>query len=363
MTLKGKLSLSLLVIAGLLNTACTSIAYYSQSVKGHLEVWWPQTPIEEIVNNPQTPASLKTKLITAREIRSFASSDLLLPDNDSYTAYTDLGRPHVVWNIVAAPEFSLTPKRWCYLVVGCLSYRGYFSKEDALAYSKSPELEGHDVSVGGVSAYSTLGWFDDPLLNTMIHWSDRQLAGLIFHELAHQVVYIANDTSFNEAFASAVERIGVAQWLAKQTSTEIDEYLGFLKQQEAFRELLLETRSELKTIYEAPIDNEEKRQKKVAALEYLKNQYEQAKQSWPNPQAFDNWFNRPVNNARLVASMTYLEKIPAFYALFIQSGKNWGKFYSQVKIFEDMDQASRDKEIKKLGEQDIRLEEAVISPT
>lgn len=348
-------SIALLGING-----CSSVQYYSQSVGGHLDVWWPQQPIEEILKDESQPTELKQQLELALRARRFASSHLALPDNDSYTSYTDLGRSHVVWNVVAAKEFSLKAKTWCYLVVGCLSYRGYFSQTDAAQHAAKLQQQGYDVSVGGVSAYSTLGWFDDPVLNTMIHWPERALVGLIFHELAHQVVYIPNETAFNEAFASAVARLGMIRWYEQNKPEAIDDYLAFLQQQTEFRSLLLQTRNKLEQLYAKSINEEQKRQQKAQFFTELKNNYELSKTNWRFPTAFDKWFDRPLNNARLVASMTYLEKIPAFYALFQQANGDWPGFYEKIRELEELDHDQREAKVQQLLDQQMTLQQALV---
>src|SRR5687767_14758623 len=206
--------LCLALIAG-----CQSLAYYTQAIGGHLKVLAQARPVEDWLTDPATPPELKERLQTARRIREFASKTLKLPENNSYLAYADLERPYVVWNVFAAPEFSVEPRAECFPFAGCVSYRGFYSEHDARRHAEKLRAAGYDVYVGGVPAYSTLGWSDDPLLSTFIRYPDAQLARLVFHELAHQLVYAKNDTTFNESFAVAVEEEGVKRWLEQENRT------------------------------------------------------------------------------------------------------------------------------------------------
>jgi len=199
----------ILMLLGLTVSGCSSFGYYMDLMAGHSELLERRKPVAEIIADEKTSPKLRKLLKTSENIRDFASNNLDLPKNNSYRQYADLNRRYAVWNVIAAEEFSIHAKKWCFLLVGCLSYRGYFSKQVAMDYSAELKKQGYDVYVAGASAYSTLGWFDDPLLNTMMLKSEAQRAGIIFHELAHQVVYIDDDSAFNEAFATAVEEEGI----------------------------------------------------------------------------------------------------------------------------------------------------------
>ncbi len=342
-------SLRVLISLGLLLSlsACSTISYYTQSIRGQIDILVKRENIYDVIQDPDTPSALKQSLQQAVEIRQFASQHLHLPDNKSYLYYADLGRPYVVWNVFAAPEFSLQPKTWCYLIVGCVSYRGYFHEQDAVAMADRLKTQRFDVYVAGIAAYSTLGWFDDPLLNTMLHWKTRRLASLIFHELAHQVIYIAGDTSFNEAFATAVERIGTLQWLLATNPGEIEHYLQFLQVQNDFRGLLLHTRDALETLYRSDLSPDRKRQQKARIIQQLQIDYQAQKAQWPAGFNYDNWFKTPVNNARLTASMTYLQKVPAFFALFQENQGDWVRFFAAVKNMKHLTQDKRNTAVQK----------------
>lgn len=328
-------------------SACSTIGYYTQSVSGQLSLLYKREDIHDVINDGNTPDSLKYSLQQAIEIRQFASEKLKLPDNKSYMYYADLDRPYVVWNVFAAPEFSLEPKSWCYFIVGCVSYRGYFAEEDAIETANTLKQEHFDVHVAGISAYSTLGWFDDPLLNTMVHWRTRSLASLLFHELSHQVIYISNETAFNEAFSTAVERLGTIQWLLSHHPEMLDNYLDFLHVQQDFRQLLLNTRGELETLYQSSLDNKTKRKNKSEIIQQLKQSYENKKREWPSDIHFDKWFEKPINNARLTASMTYLQKVPAFFRIYMDQEADWEQFFKTIIKMDDMKKNERDELIER----------------
>jgi len=317
-------------------SGCSALSYYNQSIMGQVSVIYNREDFDSILNDPEADTVLKNKLTRVKIIRRFATERLLLPDNKSYLYYADVKRPYVVTNVFAAPEFSLTPVNWCYPVVGCVSYRGYFNPDDAQNHAVKLSKEGNDTHVAGIAAYSTLGWFDDPLLNTMINWRERALAGLIFHELSHQVLYFSNETAFNEAFSSAVERIGSIQWLIHNNPNQLQHYLLYLDAQNDFRNLLSDIREELKEVYISTDSIQKKRKLKSQIIGNLKIRYTELKHKWPETIHFDYWFNKPVNNARFTSSMTYLQQIPAFYTLFIESNGDWAHFFTTIKNMENL---------------------------
>jgi len=332
----------------LLLNGCGMVGYYTQSVQGQLNILQLREPIDELIDSSTTPVELKEKLVQIKEIRQFSIEKLHLPDNDSYLLYADVGQPYVVWNVFAAPEFSLTAKNWCYFIVGCVSYRGYFDKENAIEHANLLTQQNYDVSVSGIAAYSTLGWFDDPVLNTMLNWREHHLAGLIFHELSHQVLYFKNETAFNEAFSTAVQRIATIQWLLTTNPEQISSYVEYLQAYQEFRALLKTTRAELSLIYESELDEADKRHQKAAAILKMKKNYEILKTTWPDNISFDRWFSRPINNSRFTSTMTYLEHVPAFFTLFYQANGDWNQFYETVKGFEDLEKEERDLQIDAL---------------
>ena len=261
---------------------CSTFSYYGQAVVGHLDVVSRAQPIEARLADPATPPELRARLARALEIREFATRELALPDNGSYRAYADLGRPYAVWNVFAAPEFSVEPRRSCFPVVGCVSYRGYYAQADADAYAAGLRAEGYDVFVYGVPAYSTLGWFDDPVLNTFVRYPDAELARLVFHELAHQLVYVQGDTMFNESFAVAVEEEGVRRWLARHGDEAGRAAYATMRARRAeFVRLVLDYRARLEALYREPLTDEAKRAGKARLLGEMEADYRALKaQRW-----------------------------------------------------------------------------------
>ncbi|RZJ14554.1 MAG: aminopeptidase, partial [Haliea sp.] len=321
-------------------SSCSSISYYWQSVSGHLQMVNAARPVEDWLGDPETPAQLKKRLALSREVRHFAVSELHLPDNPSYHRYADLQRKAVVWNVVAAPEFSLTLENWCFPVAGCVGYRGYFDEADARAEAQRLQQRGFETTVYGVPAYSTLGWMNwaggDPLLNTFIHYPEGELARLVFHELAHQVLYVSGDTMFNESFATTVERLGSARWLAQRSGAPArQEYAAFDARRQQFRALALQTRRELEAIY----DNDAKQRKangdrvnpaaraalKAEAMQRFRDRYAALKQSWGGYAGYDSYV-AGANNASFGAQAAYDELVPGFEALFEREGRDWTQF-------------------------------------
>ncbi len=327
----------LIVLSG-----CATVGYYSQAVGGHLKLMSAREPIDEVLANPETPEELREKLQTLIDARQFAVSTLGLPDNDSYSSFAATGRDAVTWNVVAAPEFSVSPKTWCFPVAGCVSYRGYFDRADADEYAATLASENFDVTVGGASAYSTLGWFDDPILDTMLRGSDVRYVGTLFHELAHQVLYVKDDSNFNEAFASFVEQEGMRQWLEERGEAErIEQYDASLKRGEDFVALLRKTRNGLVEAYAQDVDEETMRESKSAVFATMQDDYQQLKVNWDGYSGYDNWFKRDVNNARLIAVSTYRRFIPAFRAMYLQAGEDMNEFYKIAKIAAELPPVER----------------------
>lgn len=313
--MKRLLALALLALLA----GCDTLSYYGQAVSGHLEIMNAARPVDDWLADPATPAALRSRLELAKRIRHFASAQLGLPDNRSYTKYAELHRPFAVWNVFAAPEFSVSPKRECFPVTGCVAYRGFFSEKDARAHAEQLRSQGYDVYVGGVPAYSTLGWFDDPLLSTFIGYSEPQLARLVFHELAHQVVYAPHDTAFNESFAVTVEQEGVKRWLQTEgRAGELEAFRTAQARREQFAERVKETRARLATLYAEDLPKEQMRQKKVEEFAHLRALYPTVVPAEPN-------------NAFLVSVALYTELVPDFEKLLHESGDNLEAFYSKVK--------------------------------
>ena len=316
----------------LLVSGCSNLGYYWQSVNGQLDVWRRERPIENVISDPAVAQELKDKLARVLEIRAFASRELGLPDNPSYRHYADLGRPFVVWNVFAAPEFSVQPLQWCLLFAGCVSYRGYFSREAAEQFAAGLAQQGHDVYVGGVPAYSTLGHFADPVLNTFIHYPEADIARLIFHELAHQVAYAKGDTVFNESFAVAVEQEGVRRWLAR--AGDAMQLKLFERNQSARAELarlVHRHRDRLDTLYQTRLAPETMRERKRAIIDELEAEYLALKAGWGGYAGYDHWFAHKPNNAQLASVGIYTQLVPAFEALLEREGRDLARFYAVVK--------------------------------
>ncbi len=281
-------------------TGCSAAPYYWQAASGQLELWQKSRPIDDWLADPQTDAQLKARLKQVQEIRAFASGDLALPDNGSYRSYADLGRPYVVWNVFAAPDLSLQPKEWCFPVAGCVTYRGYFAEQGARSFAHGLESEGYDTYVGGVPAYSTLGWFDDPVPSTIIGYPDTEVARLIFHELAHQVVYVQDDTTFNESFATTVEQEGVKRWVKAQNAPQkLAQFEQSQARKRQFVALVLEYQGKLAAIYDSSRSDEEKRVLKAQTFAAMRADYTELRRGWGMPSGYDAWFAGPLNNAQI----------------------------------------------------------------
>ncbi len=339
----------LALAAGAMLVSCTSLNYYAQAAHGQLSLLSDARPIEEWLSDEHTDAKLKLRLATARQIRTFAVQELSLPDNKSYRNYAALKRPFVLWNVVAAPELSLKPIQWCFPVAGCVSYKGYYSKDEAMAFARSLREEGMDVQVGGVPAYSTLGWFNDPLLSTFINYPDAELARLLFHELSHQVVYVQGDSQFNESFASAVEEAGVERWLAGFGNPAMhDNFLRFSARKQQFLTLLLACRKDLEQVYASGIPDAEKRAAKARRFKQLQDDYLALKASWGGYPGYDRFFAEPLSNAHLAAVATYNDFIPAFRNLLARE-KTFPKFYAAARALAELDKDERHRRLKELA--------------
>jgi predicted aminopeptidase len=330
MTLVPRLVAPFLLITVL--SGCASPLYYAQAISGQLEIFAKRRPVEEVLSDPATPAQTIHQLKLVQRLRDFASQELALPDNHSYRRYADLDRPFAVWNVFAAPELSLEPKKWCFIVAGCVSYRGYFARDMAEQFAAKLKQKGYDVYVGGVPAYSTLGWFDDPLLNTFIHRSEADLAGLLFHELAHQKLYVSGDSAFNESFATVIELEGVKRWFEHQgTAQQTEAYQQKIKRREEFTALVLKHRTRLKETYASDLSDAEKRLAKMRVFGELRNDYATLKADWGGYTVFDNWFAQDLNNAHLIAIGLYTQYVAAFQALLAQHGGDLATFYREVE--------------------------------
>ncbi|MFW2404839.1 MAG: aminopeptidase [Gammaproteobacteria bacterium] len=329
-----------------------SIGYYWQASMGHLELMRQRQPVAGVLEDPGTPEDVRAKLEIATSAVDFAHSELGLPDNGSYRLYADTGRNYVVWNVVAAPEFSLEPRTWCFPVAGCISYRGYFDEDKASRFANGLAGDGDDVFVGGVAAYSTLGRFKDPILNTMIRYSDYQLAGGIFHELAHQRVYVKDDSTFNEGFASFVELEGLRRWLGSGgADEELCRYDRSLQRRARVLALFDAHRERLESLYLSDGSPEALRQQKAAIFADLSAAYRELRDSWAEPPYFDHWFEGAMNNARLVSFATYDEYVPAFGVLLQRSRGRLEAFYAAVEALAQLDLDERSRRFDELLEE------------
>ncbi len=320
-------------------SGCQAVSFYKQAIAGQYEILAHQTPVSRLVADPATPPNLKAKLEQVLKIRQFAARELKLPADDNYLNYADLHRPYVVWNVNVAPPLSLEAKTWWFPVVGSASYRGYFNEQAARRYARTWELKGWDVYVGGVQAYSTLGWFHDPLLNTFILQSEADLADLIFHELGHQRLFVAGDTDFNEAFAMTVAAAGVRRWFqSSQNTSGYEEYRRNLEHEHDFVNLVMASRDELQTAYaQAGAPDSAKLQRKAEIIRELRGKYAALKTRWGvNQSGYDLWFAEPINNAKLNTISAYYDLVPAFEALLHAQGGDMEKFYAAVEDLSKM---------------------------
>lgn len=339
-----------LVAAAVLLSGCETLAYYAQAVGGQVSLMSRARPVEDLLADPQTPQDLRARLMLAREIRGYAVKELGLPDNASYRSYADIGRPYAVWNVVAAPEFSLEPLQSCFPVAGCVSYRGFFAQEDAERYAAGLRAQGNDVYVYGVPAYSTLGWFDDPLLNTFIGYPRAEVARLQFHELAHQVAYARGDSTFNESFATAIELEGTRRWLASVgTDAERKDFEAMQVRRGDFVALVERTRVRLEAVYAQPLDAAAMRAAKAAEFDRMRAEYEELKRQWGGFRGYDRWFAQALGNAHLASVATYTQRVPAFEALIAREGGDMERTYVEARRLAGLSAAERNAELDRLA--------------
>jgi predicted aminopeptidase len=338
----------LFVLCTLLLVSCEAARFYSQAVGGQLAIVSKREKIDTLIADPATDPNLKTRLEGIQGIRTFADTSLGLPVEKNFSTYVDLGRPFVVWNVFAAPEFSMTPKNWCYPVAGCVTYRGYFSEDAAREYADNLSAQGLDVYVGGVAAYSTLGWFSDSVLNTVINRDRFRLAALIFHELAHQVVYIPGDTEFNESFATTVEQEGLKRWLAANESAEqatrlVAETNRERDYQQQFVGLVKDYVPRFEALYAKPLATEDMRGEKSQLIDQMRLAYQALKNQWQGYDAYDGWFNTGINNAKLNTVATYYNLVPAFEKLLAECNYDLPAFYVRIEALSKLSKTQRDK--------------------
>jgi hypothetical protein len=339
------LRIGLALLALLMISGCAELGYYLQSIDGQMRLNAARQPLEQLIADPATPNALRQRLERAAEMRHFASLELHLPDNGSYRSFADLKRPFVVWNVFAAEEFSTEPRRWCFPFAGCVGYRGYFSKADADAFAAGLRTQGFDVHVGGVPAYSTLGWFDDPFLNTFINYPDYELARLIFHELAHQVAYVKGDSEFNESFAVAVEIEGVERWIRRHGDAAMSADAARARQRRLqFSALVIEARERLKALYALRIAPEVMRERKATVFAELRNDYSKLRQSWGGYAGYDRFFEN-INNANLASFSIYQARLPDMQRLLARKEGDLAAFYAEIQRLAGLSKTGRDAEL------------------
>lgn len=333
--------LRLLLIVGLL--ANLSGCYVMQAATGEMHVLDARKPIDKVIKDAGTPESLKETLTEVRAAREFASRELDLPDNKSYRTFSNINRRFVVWNVVAAPEFSVHPKQWCFPIVGCVSYRGYFSEQHARKFAEGLEKRGFDVTLDGVPAYSTLGKFADPVLSTMLPYGPDELAATIFHELAHQLLYVKNDTQFNEAFATTVENAGLERWLKfNGRADRFQRYRKDSSRERQFVELFAHTRAQLARLYASGAAPEEMREKKARAFADLAAEIRGLeKRLGLHRTLYDQWIEEGLNNARLASEANYYDCVPGFERLLADQGDDLARFYAAAREMSKLPMAER----------------------
>lgn len=322
--------------------ACSNLGYYLDSTSGHLDLMAGRQPVAKLLAGDELSPERRERLELAQRARDFASEELLLPNNDSYRTFVDLQRPYAIWNVIAAPRYSVQAKQWCFVFAGCITYRGYFDREDAERYGDKMRKQDLDVFVAGARAYSTLGWFNDPLLNTMLYRNDARLVGIIFHELAHQELYVKGDSAFNEAFATAVEREGVRRWFAQQGNG--DSYVAFIEHQErdrAFKLMLIGAREQLARLYDSGASETQMQVGKQEIFAGLQRSYLEFKREWNDYDGFDEWMAQDLNNAHLALVATYHKYVPAFQRLLRDSDGDMREFYEAARAVGELDAESR----------------------
>jgi len=312
-------------------SACSSLSYYKQAIEGQVELLQKRRPLIEVIEDTNVDAVVRERLQLVQQARSYAVNELMLPDNDSYKDYADLGRPYVMWSVFVTPAYSLKPIQWCYPLLGCIGYKSYFSKGQAQLFADSMRAKDNDVYIAGVPAYSTLGWFDDPVINTMMHWQDYDLVGTLFHELAHQKFYVKNETVFNESLAKTIEQVGLQRWMQLQKQTnQYEQYLLEAEREKAFIQLVLGTRHELEDLYQTSISRQEMFLGKMKIFRSMRSAYLQLRQQWGGHDSYDHWVLSGVNNAKVQSIATYYDYVPAFENILIEQGGDLNKFYSII---------------------------------
>lgn len=325
------------------------MGYYYQSARGHLDLMCRARDIDEVLKDDEVAPDVRARLERVKEMRRFASERLNLPDNDSYRRYADLEREYAIWNVFAAPVLSVEPHRWCFPIVGCVVYRGYFDEAEARRYARTLREQDLETYVAGVPAYSTLGWFDDPVVSTIMDYPETELAGLIFHELAHQVAYAKGDSVFNESFATAVEIEGVERWLAHRGRRGAIEAYRLRRERDArVIELILAHRQRLAEVYESDHDRAWKLARKARIIAGLRDRYREMIADWDGYRRYGRWFEQDLNNAHFVVIAAYHDKVRAFQALLARHDGDLAAFYEAVVELADRPAAQRNEYLESL---------------
>jgi predicted aminopeptidase len=339
-------ALTCIMMAAMLG-ACTNLRYYAHVAHGESALLLQRRSVSKVVADPSTDPKLAARLRLSQQARQFASDQLDLPRNRSYTYYVQLHRPYVVWNVYATPRFSVEAVPQCFPIAGCVAYRGWFDEQKARASAERLSAQGDDVYVGGVSAYSTLGWFADPILSSMLRWDDDELVGTIFHELAHQKIYLKGDTAFNESYAMFVEEEGLRAWHRSRGEPAGDDHTQAMD--DGFTRLVLDLRERLKKLYASGADEEAMAQGKQREIDTFRARYATWRdQHWPNDHRYDKWVAQPINNATLLPFGLYDQWTPAFAALFKQAGGQWPAFYARVRALAKESKAQRESTLRAL---------------
>jgi len=339
--------LLLAMLATTLISGCDTASYYYQAVNGQVKILNAREPVDKILKDPDTDPELKERLDYIVRVKSFATDTLGLPATDSYTSYVDLQRRFAVWNVFAAGEFSVQPETWCFPVAGCTAYRGYFDKSDAIAFESDLKSQGYDTYSGSVAAYSTLGWFDDPVLNTFFNRNQEELAALIFHEMTHQLIYVKGDSSFNEGLATTVEQAGLQQWLIVEGKPALfDQYTDKRQFHQEVVALINTNRGKRKSLYLSSIPTTEKRLRKKQLVNELRENYGALKTRLDRNYGYDNWFQKDLNNAQLTTITTYNELVPGFNRLLTLLNHNLPAFYDASRHLASLDKEERHRILK-----------------
>lgn len=321
---------------------CAHVAYYGQAVRGQVDLLARREPVARLIADPSTPAELSDRLVLVQAMRTFAWRNLALPRSGSFGSYVELQRPFVVWTVFAAEALSLELLQWCYPFVGCAVYRGFFDRAGAEALAERLRARDYDTYVAGAAAYSTLGWFADPLLSTVVRWPEPELAGLVFHELTHERLYMPGDSTFNESLARTVEAVGVRRWMHHRG--QVEAYCRYLEREDhhaRFVNLVVATRERLAALYASSVSESVKRAAKAAIIGQLRRAYRRRKATWGEDGRYDEWFAAPLNNAQLSAVATYEAYVPAFQALLARHDGDLVAFFAAAEVLASLEPDSR----------------------